>query len=40
MPRAIPVLIRRVVVERHQAGQALTAISLELGLCYGTVRKL
>jgi transposase len=40
MPRAIPVPIRRAIVERHRAGQALTTIALELDLSYGTVRHL
>jgi transposase-like protein len=40
MPRAIPLPIRRAIVERHQAGQSLVMIALELGLPDQTVRKL
>jgi transposase len=40
MPRAISVPVRRAIAERHQAGEALTKIALDLGLSYGTVRDL
>jgi transposase len=40
MPRAIPVPIRRVIVERHQAGRSLESIALELGLTHDTVRNI
>ena len=40
MPRAIPMPIRRAIVERHQAGQTLETIALELGFAYETVRNL
>ena len=40
MPRAIPVPVRRAIAERHQAGEALTKIALDLSLSYGTVRDL
>jgi transposase len=40
MPRAIAVPIRRVIVERHQAGQSLESIALALGLTHDTVRNI
>ena len=40
MPRAIPVPIRRVIVERHQVGRSLESIALELGLTHDTVRNI
>ena len=40
MPRAIPVPIRRAIVERHLAGQSLDTIALGLNLPYYTVRCL
>ncbi len=38
MPRAIPYPIRQDSIERHQAGQPLSAIAHELPLSYRTVR--
>jgi hypothetical protein len=40
MPQAIALPIRQVIVQRHQQGQSLGQIALDLGLPYGTVRKL
>lgn len=40
MPWAIPVPIRRSIVERHQAGQGLTPIALELDLPVGVLDNL
>ena len=40
MPRAIPVPIRRAIVERRFAGQGLDTIARGLDLPYGTVRCL
>jgi hypothetical protein len=40
MPRAIPVPIRRAIVERCLAGQGLDTIALGLDLPYGTDRSL
>ena len=34
MPRAIPVPIRRAIVERHLAGQSLDTIARDLDLPY------
>jgi hypothetical protein len=39
MPRAIPVPIRRDIVERHQAGQTLCSVARGLGMPYNTVRR-
>jgi len=38
MPRAIPYPIRQDIIQRHQAGQPLSAIAHELQLSYRTVR--
>jgi len=38
MPRAIPVPVRQVIIKRHQKGQDLGRIALELGLSHHTVR--
>jgi len=38
MPRAIPYPIRQDIIQRHQAGQSLSAIAHELQLSYRTVR--
>lgn len=38
MPRAIPYPIRQDIIQRHQAGQSLSAIAQELQLSYRTVR--
>jgi hypothetical protein len=40
MPQAIALPIRQVIVQRHQQGQSLGQIALDLQLPYGTVRKL
>ena len=40
MPRAIPLPIRRAIVERRLAGQSLDTIARDLDLPYGTVRSL
>lgn len=40
MPQAIAVPIRQAIVQRHQQGQSLGQIALDLKLPYGTVRKL
>jgi hypothetical protein len=40
MPAPIPNEIRRQIVERHEAGEALTTISHDLNQSYNTVRKI
>lgn len=40
MPQAIPYPIRQDIIERHQAGQPLSAIAQELQVSYRTVRAL
>jgi hypothetical protein len=40
MPRALSVPIREEIVRRHQQGQGLTTIALELHLSYYTVRQI
>jgi len=40
MPAPIPIEIRRQIVNQHEAGQSLKAISDKLNLSYPTVRKI
>ena len=40
MPRALPVPIREEIVRRHQQGEELAVIAVELGLSYHTVRQI
>ena len=40
MPRAIPLPIRKDIIERHRAGEDLTKIAPEVGVSYGTARTL